>query len=596
MRSLGHLNKYFVKYRVRFILGFIFVSLSAWFKVYSTPYIRKGIDYAYQTVSKNPSGIPYAANHLLIYIGIILVMAIVSGFFLFLTRQTIIVTSRLIEYDLKNEVFEHYQKLDTAFYKRNNTGDLMNRISEDVGRVRMYVGPAVMYSINTLTLIIITLVIMLKVNARLTLYILSPMPLLYLSVYYISNLINKRSTQVQQQLSVLFSKAQETFSGIRVIKSYRLEKTLIDNYDKECLEYKNKSMFLATADSLFQPFLMVMVGLSATIVVYIGGKDAIQGKISIGNIAEFMIYVQNLTMPVAALGYVTSMVQRAAASQTRINEFLKTEPTIKSSTTEEKVLKGNIEFDHVTFVYPDSGIKALDDVSFKIAEHESLGIVGRTGSGKSTIAQLLCRLYDPTSGSVKIDGKDIRELPLALLRKHVGYVPQEVFLFSESIANNISFSVSDKLTDKTALRAAVEQAAKDAAIYDNIKEFPEGFETMVGERGITLSGGQKQRVSVARAMLKAPGILMFDDAISAVDTNTEQEILLNIQKIMQGRTTLIISHRISSVKLCDKVIVLDKGKVVEYGTHDELISKKGLYKDMYDMQLTETEQPSVGLS
>jgi ATP-binding cassette subfamily B protein len=523
-------------------------------------------------------------------------MAIVSGFFLFLTRQTIIVTSRLIEYDLKNEVFEHYQKLDTAFYKRNNTGDLMNRISEDVGRVRMYVGPAVMYSINTLTLIIITLVIMLKVNARLTLYILSPMPLLYLSVYYISNLINKRSTQVQQQLSVLFSKAQETFSGIRVIKSYRLEKTLIDNYDKECLEYKNKSMFLATADSLFQPFLMVMVGLSATIVVYIGGKDAIQGKISIGNIAEFMIYVQNLTMPVAALGYVTSMVQRAAASQTRINEFLKTEPTIKSSTTEEKVLKGNIEFDHVTFVYPDSGIKALDDVSFKIAEHESLGIVGRTGSGKSTIAQLLCRLYDPTSGSVKIDGKDIRELPLALLRKHVGYVPQEVFLFSESIANNISFSVSDKLTDKTALRAAVEQAAKDAAIYDNIKEFPEGFETMVGERGITLSGGQKQRVSVARAMLKAPGILMFDDAISAVDTNTEQEILLNIQKIMQGRTTLIISHRISSVKLCDKVIVLDKGKVVEYGTHDELISKKGLYKDMYDMQLTETEQPSVGLS
>ena len=587
MKSLLHLNKYFFKYRIRLISGLLFVMLSGWFKVYSTPYVRQGIDYANSMVNSSPAGIPLAVGHLLYYVGIVLAMALISGFFLFLTRQTIIVTSRLIEYDLKNEVFEHYQKLDTAFYKRNNTGDLMNRISEDVGKVRMYVGPALMYTVNTVTLIGITLAVMLKVNVRFTLYVLSPMPLLYISIYYISNLINKKSTSVQQQLSILFNKAQETFSGIRVVKSYRLEKTFINEYEKECLDYKKRNMDLAKIDSLFQPFLMMLVGLSTVIVVYIGGKDTMAGKVTMGNIAEFMIYVTNLTMPIASLGWITSIVQRAAASQTRINEFLKAEPTIKSNTNTKIDIEGEIEFTNVSFVYPDSGIKALDDVSFKVPKHESLGIVGKTGSGKSTIAQLICRMYDTTSGTIYVDEKDVKHIPLPQLRTQIGYVPQEVFLFSDTIANNIAFSVTDQHTDRDKLKARIEKAAKDAVIYDNIMEFEEGFETMVGERGITLSGGQKQRVSIARAMLKAPTILLFDDCISAVDTNTEQAILMNIQELMQGRTTLIISHRASSVKLCDKIIVLDKGKVVEHGTHEELISRKGAYRDMYEMQLTD---------
>lgn len=583
MKSLKYLNKYFLKYRTRLIAGFIFVSLSALFKVYAAIFVGKAIDFA----KNNTTPIPYAVSRLGIYVAVLLAMAIVSAFFLFLTRQTIIVTSRLVEYDLKNEVFEHYEKLDMAFYKRNNTGDLMNRISEDVSRVRMYVGPALMYSVNTITLITITLLFMLEKNTEYTLYVLAPMILLYFSIYYLSNLINKKSTLVQQQLSTLFTKAQETFSGIRVIKSYRLEKTLIDDYDKECEEYKKRNMSLVKVDALFQPFLMVLVGLSQVIVVIVGVFDVMHGKVTVGDIAEFMIYVNNLTMPIASLGWITSLVQRAAASQTRINEFLETTPSIKSISKEDIILKGKIEFENVTFVYPDSGIKALDNVSFIIEEHESLGVVGRTGSGKSTIAQLLCRLYDPTTGTIKIDGRDIRQIPLAVLREHIGYVPQEVFLFSESIADNIAFSVRDKIPDKKALRESVEKAAKDAAIYSNIMEFPKGFDTMVGERGITLSGGQKQRVSIARAMLKAPGVLVFDDSISAVDTNTEQEILLNIKRLMKGRTTIIISHRISSVKLCDKVIVLDNGIKAEYGTHEELLDRKGLYKEMYDMQLTE---------
>jgi len=587
VKSLLHLNKYFFKYRVRLISGLLFVILSGWFKVYSTPYVRQGIDYANSMVNTSPAGIPLAVSHLLYYVAIVLVMALVSGFFLFLTRQTLIVTSRLIEYDLKNEVFEHYQKLDMAFYKRNNTGDLMNRISEDVGKVRMYVGPALMYTVNTITLIAITLTVMLQVNVRFTLLVLSPMPLLYFSIYYISNLINKKSTSVQQQLSILFNKAQETFSGIRVVKSYKLERTFINDYERECEDYKKRNMSLAKIESLFQPFLMMLVGLSTVLVVYIGGRDAMQGKVTIGNIAEFMIYVTNLTMPIASLGWITSIVQRAAASQTRINEFLRTEPTIKTNTAHNIEVKGEIEFSNVSFVYPDSGIKALQEVSFKVAKQESLGIVGKTGSGKSTIAQLICRMYDTTSGTIYVDGIDVKNIPLSQLRTQIGYVPQEVFLFSDTIANNIAFSVSDQHTDRDELKKQVEKAAKDAVIYDNIMEFEEGFETMVGERGITLSGGQKQRVSIARAMLKAPTILLFDDCISAVDTKTEQEILMNIEELMRGRTTLIISHRASSVKLCDKIIVLDKGRVIEHGTHEELISRKGAYREMYEMQLTE---------
>lgn len=589
MKSLLHLNKYFIKYRIRLIAGFVFVALSGWFKVYSTPYVRKAIDYAQDTYLHHPEAIPFAENRLVWYILILLGMAVVSGFFLFLTRQTIIVTSRLIEYDLKNEVYEHYQKLDLAFYKTHNTGDLMNRISEDVSRVRMYVGPALMYSVNTVTLISITLVIMLQVNARLTLFVLSPMTLLYFIIYYISNVINKKSTVVQQQLSTLFDKAQETFSGIRVVKSYRLEPQVVSDFEKECNEYQKRNISLVKVDALFMPFLTFLVGLSTVLVIYVGGKDVMHGKLTIGNIAEFTIYITNLTMPIASLGWITSLVQRAAASQTRINEFLQTETKVKTLVKESAIpaIKGSVEFSDVSFVYPDSGTKALRNVSFTLAANESLGIVGRTGSGKSTVAQLLCRLYDPTSGSVKIDGRDIRQLSLNTLRSSIGYVPQEVFLFSDTIGNNIAFSDSEKTGNAVEQKAMIEKAARYAAIYDNILEFPDGFETVVGERGITLSGGQKQRVSIARALLKNPRILILDDCISAVDTNTEQEILLNLKNQMQGRTTIIVSHRISTVKMCDKVLVLDNGKVEEYGTHSELLARKGLYNSMLEMQLTQ---------
>jgi len=594
LKSLLYLNKYLFKYRIRLIAGLLFVILYAWFKVYSLPYVGRGIDYAVKIVINNTPGSannPVPADVVLqrlgYYVLVILGMTLISGIFLFLTRQTIIVTSRLIEYDLKNEVFEHYQKLDTAFYRRNNTGDLMNRISEDVSRVRMYLGPAIMYTTNTVSLITFTLVVMLQTNIKLTLWVLAPMPLLYFSIYYISSLINKKSTNVQKQLSILFSKAQETFSGIRVIKSYRLEKMLVEEYDKECETYKERNMNLAKVDSLFQPAMFVLVGLSTIIVLYVGGRDILKGSLTIGEIATYMLYVSNLTMPIASLGWVTSLTQRAAASQTRINEFMNTKPSISSPANKEVAIKGDIEFDHVTFVYPDSGIRALDDVSFSIKHEQSLGIVGKTGSGKSTITQLICRMYDVTGGAIKIDGKDLRELPLSSLRRQIGYVPQEVFLFSDTIANNVSFSVTEKAIDRDKIKERVEKASKDAAIYDNIMEFSEGFETMVGERGITLSGGQKQRISIARAMLKAPNIIMFDECLSAVDTNTEQEILLNIHRLMLGRTTVIVSHRISSVKMCDNILVLDKGRVIEYGTHDQLIKLKGHYYEMYEMQLTE---------
>ncbi len=587
MKSLKHLNKYLFKYRVRLLSGLLFVALSAWLKVYSVEFIQESIDWVSNNVSQSAGFMPAAITHLLKLGAIFFGLTLVSGIFLFLTRQTIIVTSRLIEFDLKNEVFEHYQKLDLAFYKRNNTGDLMNRISEDVSSVRNYVGPAIMYTTNTITIVSFTLIYMIKINLLYTLYVFSPLPILYLSVYYISNLINDRSTTVKQQLSILFSKSQESFSGIRVIKSYMLEKTMGDDFEKDCLDYKKKNMFLVNADALFQPILMFLIGISLVLIVYIGGREMIKGVVTSGGVLAFVIYVNNLTMPVASVGWITSLVQRAAASQTRINEFLETKPTIINEEDNTVEVEGELEFANVTFVYPDTGIKALEDVSFKVGSKESIGIVGRTGSGKSTIAQLICRLYDTSSGIIWVDGKNIRRIPLSSLRSKVGYVPQEVFLFSDTIAGNISFS-TDGSGDE--LRRKVEQSAKDAAIYDNIMEFKDGFDTYVGERGVTLSGGQKQRVSIARAMLKAPNILVMDDCLSAVDTNTEQEILYNLQRYMEGRTTIIISHRVSSVKMCDKVLVLDKGRVAEYGTHEQLLGNKGLYYDMYEMQLAEEVQ------
>ncbi len=605
MKSLRHINKYFLKYKWRLILGILFTSISNFFAVYSVTFVRDAIDYV-KDIDKLKAAGDHPYNQLIIYTLIIIGWAIVSGFFLFLMRQSIIVMSRLIEKDLKNEIFDHYQQLDIGFYKRNNTGDLMNRISEDVSRVRMYIGPAIMYIVNTVITFALTIGVMIKVDFKLTMYVLLPLPFLAISIYYVSNIINKKSTKVQEQLSDITTQAQEAFSGIRVLKAYGREKYSAEVFEKLSIEYRKRTLGLVKTEALFQPFMILLIGLSTIFTIYIGGMQAISGKITYGNIAEFIVYVNRLTWPIASLGWVTSLIQRAAASQTRINEFLHTETEIVNITAAETKLQGDIEFKNVSFTYPDSGIKALKNVSFTIPQNSSLAIIGRTASGKSTIANLLCRLYDVDSGEIIIDGKNIKNHNLNSLRNQIGYAPQEVFLFSDTIANNISFS-RDAATTKTSPPAPllekrrgepfpnntqlsdVEKAAKNAAIYSNIMDFPEKFETMVGERGITLSGGQKQRISIARAIIKQPQLLIFDDCLSAVDTETEEEILTNLKEIMKNKTSIIISHRVSSVKNADSIIVLDQGEIVELGHHDDLMAKQGVYFELYKMQLLEDE-------
>ncbi len=585
MGSLKHINKYLYKYRFRLLMGIFFVGISNYFAVNAVPYIRLTIDYLKTSLIAGTSAAD-SYHQLFIYGMYMLGYAALSGFFLFLMRQTIIVMSRMIEFDLKNEIYAHYQKLDTAFYKRNNTGDMMNRISEDVGKVRMYVGPAIMYILNTSFLFALTITVMFQVDVKLTLFVLIPLPLLAVSIYFVSNLINKKSTKVQEQLSGITTQTQEAFSGIRVLKAYGREKHFIDDFERQSNSYKNETMGLIKVESLFQPFMILLIGLSTLFTLYIGGMQAINGKITYGNIAEFIVYVNRLTWPIASLGWVTSLIQRAAASQTRINEFLHTQPEIISKSEEAEVIKGDIEFKNVRFVYPDSGIHALKNVSFKIPLGSSIAIIGRTGSGKSTIANLICRLYDATEGEILIDHKNIKNISLSSLRSQIGYAPQEVILFSDSISHNIAFSIDENEQKE----AAILQAAKDAAIYSNIIGFKDQFETIVGERGITLSGGQKQRISIARAIIKKPQVMIFDDCLSAVDTETEEEILNNLKRLMNKKTSMIISHRISTVKNADNILVLDKGEIVEQGNHQQLIEKQGIYFDLHTMQLLEEEK------
>lgn len=596
MKALLRLNKYFVKYKWHVLLGTVFVVAQTYLAIYPAEVVRKSLDSIISAMKSMDSSVPEAKEQLAQaiiskmtwYLLLIIGVAIGRGILMFLMRQTIIIMSRQVEYDMKNDIYKHYQNLSLAFYRRNNTGDLMNRISEDVGRVRMYIGPAVMYSINLVVLIILVTLKMLTVNATLTLYVLAPLPLLSLSIYFVSDLMNKKSEEVQFWQSRLSTFVQEAFSGIRILKSFVKEEDSTHRFEQESNVYKDKNMSLVKVNSFFFPLMLLLVGLSTLLTVFIGGKEVIAGRATTGNIAEFIIYVNMLTWPMASLGWVTSIVQRAAASQERLNEFLRLQPEIVSGTLADRPIKGSIRFEHVSFIYPDSGIQALKDVSFQVDAGKSIAILGHTGSGKSTIANLLVRMYDPSSGRITIDGTDLKELSLDSLRRQTGYVPQDVFLFSDTIANNIAFGIHDAKELQTN-KEVIYTAAKDAAIYDNIMAFPKGFETLVGERGITLSGGQKQRVSIARAIVKKPSLLIFDDCLSAVDTKTESRILKNLNRIMQGTTTVIISHRVSSVRQADQIIVLENGTIVEQGNHFSLLEKNGRYAELHEKQMLEEE-------
>jgi len=598
MRALAHLNKYFWRYKTRFFLGILFVSISNLYAIVPPKIVRITFDFLrdVKPIFAMMEGTPLHELYLDVLIGaflffgfVIVVSALLKGVFMFLMRQTIVVMSRFIEYDLKNEIYDHYQNLSLAFFKRNNTGDLMARITEDVSKVRMYVGPAVLYAINLTVLFALVIYNMIQVSPTLTAYVLIPLPILSITIYQVSRLINIRSEKVQRQLSQLSTFVQEGFSGIRVLKAYAKEDLWGKEFEKETENYKDTSLELVRIQAIFFPTMLTLIGLSTVLTVYIGGKQAMAGIITTGNIAEFIIYINMLTWPVAAIGWITSIIQRAAASQTRINEFLDTKPEIENHNHEPLEVKGGITFKDVEFVYPDSGIKALNGVSFEVKSGESLAILGRTGSGKSTVASLITRTYDINKGSLLIDGKEISKLNLDAIRSSIGYVPQDVFLFSDSISNNISFGIdSDENIEKR-----VHTAAKQADIYSNIIDFPFGFETRVGERGITLSGGQKQRISIARAIIRDPQILIFDDCLSAVDTETEEKILAHLKDLMQGKTTVIISHRVSSVKHADQIIMLDKGAIIERGTHEDLLKLDGAYASLYQKQLLEDDKRKI---
>ncbi len=592
MKPLWRLNKYLYKYKGHLLLGTLFTIISNFFVIIPAQLVRIAIDYVvevfsfYQVFSEGELAVFARAaflKYILIFGVLILVMALLRGFFLFLIRQTIIIMSRLIEYDMKNEIFAHYQNLPLSFYRRNSTGDLMARITEDVSRVRMYLGPAIMYGLNLLVLFPMVIGYMLSVNMELTLYSLLPLPILSLSIYFVNNMINERSEKIQRSLSSLSTFVQEAFSGIRVLKAFVRENDSANDFTKASEDYKDKSISLTMVQSLFFPLIMALVGISTILTVYIGGIQVMNGTIGYGVIAEFILYVNMLTWPVTSLGWVTSIVQRAAASQARINEFLDEKNDILSTEFLEVPIRGDVVFDQVSFLYPDSGIHALKNVSFKINAGQSLAIIGTTGSGKSTIANLLMRMYDADSGTIQVDGRPIKVYDIASLRRQIGYVPQDIFLFSDSIASNIAFGLD------TIPEGVVEKAAKDADVYQNIIAFPKGFETKLGERGITLSGGQKQRVSIARAIAKEPSILLLDDCLSAVDTKTENAILTALKEIMTKRTSIIISHRVSSAKLADKIIVLDDGEMVEQGTHDVLMAQKGTYAELYEKQTQSPE-------
>lgn len=584
MKELLYLNKYFVKYKYRFLLGIVFTIIAQIFMLFTPKLISKSFK-VIETFSKDKSiATSVIRQELISNILLIIATTIIAGFLTFLMRQTLIVMSRHIEFDLKNEVFRQYENLSQNFYKKNRTGDLMNRISEDVSKVRMYVGPAVMYTINTVIRFTIVIVYMYNVSPRLTLYTILPLPLLSYGIFKLSSEINKRSTIFQQYLSKVSSFTQEIFSGIRVIKAYSLEDQHQNNMVNLAKESKQKSLNLAKVQSLFGPLMLALIGISNLVVIYFGGLMYIDGTIkSIGTIAEFILYVNMLTWPVASLGWVSSMVQEAEASQKRLNEFLKIEPEITNKNPEKSIINGSISFENVSYTYEDTNIKAIKNISFTVKKGETLAILGKTGSGKSTVLSLISRMYDVTEGKITIDNKEISSLNLFDLRNNIGIVPQDAFLFSDSIKNNIKFGKEDASMDE------VIAAAKNAVVHDNIIGFNKQYDTVLGERGITLSGGQKQRVSIARAIIKNPPILLFDDCLSAVDTETEEAILNNLNEICKDKTTIIVSHRVSSAKNADKIMILEDGKIIQQGSHNQLINEEGYYASLYLKQLSEKE-------
>ncbi len=581
MKSLSYLNKYFVKYKWRFILGILFTVISNYFGVKMPVYVQDTVDSMLNNDSV--SGIEQALWLSLQVGGIYILLSLGKGFFLFLMRQTIIVMSRFIEFDLKNEIFAHYQKLDLAFFKRNTTGDLMNRISEDVGLVRMYLGPGIMYSVNLVVLFAMNLTQMINISPKLTLFVLIPLPLMSFLIYKVSARMNQLSGSVQREQSMLSTIAQETFAGIRVIKAYNRQEEVSDKFAETAENYRKKSMSLVIVNALFMPTILFLIGLSTLIAIYLGGLMYYEEKISYGNIVAFIFFVNNMTWPFASIGWVTSIIQRAAASQTRINEFLKIKPEISNSNFQPFDFQGEIEFKNVSFTYPNTGIQALKNISFHLRKGDTLAVVGRTGSGKSSIIQLLMRQYDCTSGEILIDGLPIQQINLDAYRGQSGVVSQDVFLFSDSIANNLKFGAKNVEVTETELITIT----KDAHVYHNIADFPDQFETILGERGVNLSGGQKQRISIARALLGKPKLLLLDDCLSAVDTETEDTILRNLKKGEKDRTSVVVSHRISTTRNANKILVLNEGQIIENGDHNTLVNLNGVYAEMYKSQLTE---------
>jgi ATP-binding cassette subfamily B protein len=592
LKELQHLNKYFSKYKWRILVGLIITILSKILALKVPQVIGNTLNVVEDYQKAKATNLSEEALQILLeevqyqlFVNILIIIgvAVLAGFFTFLMRQTIIVTSRFIEFDLKNEIYQQYQRLSLNFYKKNRTGDLMNRISEDVSKVRMYVGPAIMYTMNMVVLLIVGFTQMISIDVTLTMYTLIPFPLLSISIFVLSKVIHKRSTVVQQYLSKLTTFNQEFFSGINVVKSYGIEASIIKDFDEIADESKEKNIHLQKANALFFPLMILLIGISNLLVIYVGGKQYINDEIQIGTIIEFMLYVNILTWPVAVVGWVTSMIQQAEASQLRINEFLKQVPEIKNNTTSATQLQGNVTFKDVTFTYDDTNITALKNINFSVKAGETMAILGNTGSGKSTIIELISRLYDTEQGTVLLDNTPIKEANLNDVRSQIGFVPQDPFLFSDTIENNIKFG------KENATEEEIINAAKNAVVHDNIIEFTNGYKTILGERGVTLSGGQKQRVSIARAIIKNPKILIFDDCLSAVDTETEEQILSNLEKVSKNKTTFIISHRVSSAKNADKIIVLEQGEIIQQGTHNQLITKKGYYKDLYEQQLLEKE-------